>query len=104
GLFSLSDGTFYWHFLLGALPALVLIGGLVGYGTSIISAHKWLVVFGAQVGWLGGFAIVGLFATLFPLSPDGSLLSYEAYALWIFFGVLAGLAPALVARYVNGVR
>lgn len=101
---SLSGAAVVGDTILVGLPALVLIGGTIGYGTSVISPNKWLVVFGTQVGWFGGLLIVGLTRALFSIPVGGRLLSYATYALWICFGVLAGLVPALVARYMNGVK
>jgi hypothetical protein len=104
GAGNLSSGTTIGLAILVALPALVVIGGMIGYGTSTISPNKWLVVLGSQIGWLGGLLTVGLIQRHFQIPPGGILLAVGIYTLWICIGVLAGLAPALVARYINGVK
>lgn len=104
GAGNLSSGAAIGLAVLAALPALVLIGGMIGYGASTISPNKWLVVLGSQIGWLGGLLTVGLIQRHFKIPPGGIPLAIGVYALWICIGVLAGLVPALIARYINGVR
>ena len=100
---NLSSGANFAQIILWPLPAMVLIGGMVGLGTGIILPKMWwLVVIETQLGWFGGLLAIGLLGEMLQIQPHGNLVSYAGYALLICCGVLFGLSPALIVRFVKG--
>lgn len=101
---NLSSGDTVEKIVLLELPAMVLIGGLIGFGTGIILPNMWLVVVGTQTGWFGGLLALGIAQELFQNQLNNNLWSYMAYVVLIGCGILAGLSPALIARFLKGAR
>lgn len=103
GVGNLSSGANFAEIVLLPLPAMVLIGGVTGLGTSVIFPKWWLVVVGSQLGWIGGLFGAALVAELL-FSPHDPLSAVYAYTLLICCGFVAGLLPALIARFLKGAR
>jgi hypothetical protein len=102
---NLSTGPHFVEAILFPIPAMILIGGIIGWGTGIILPKMWwLVVLETQLGWFSGLLAIGLLGEMLQNPPHGNLVSYAGYALLICCGVLAGLSPALIVRFVKGSR
>ena len=78
---NLSSGANFVQILLWPLPAMVLIGGMVGLGTGIILPKMWwLVVIETQLGWFAGLLAIGLLGEMLQNTPHGNLVSYAGHA------------------------
>lgn len=101
---NLSNGVGVALDILVILPAMVLIGSIIGLGTSVLLSKTWLVVVGTQLGWLGGLLTIGLVGKLLQIGPHDSFVSIGAYLLLICSGIIIGLSPALIVRFIKGGR
>jgi hypothetical protein len=77
--------------VLGWLPSMVIVGGMLGLIASYLRRFRWLVFFIPPLGWITGL-ILGSIAV-----STGALSNGQQFVAVPFFGILAGLVFWLVA-------
>jgi len=101
---NLSGGDTFWKAILFIVLIMTLIGGIIGFATSVILPNRWVVVVGSQLGWIGGLVLGALIATALPISPYDPLSPLYFVTIVIGCGLVAGLLPLLIASFIQGGR
>jgi len=101
---NLSGGNTFGKALLFIVLTMAFVGGTIGFVTSMVLPNKWVVVIGSQLGWIGGLVLGALIGTALPISPYDPLSPFYFVTFVIGCGLVAGLAPVLIASFIKGGR
>jgi hypothetical protein len=101
---NLSGGNTFGKALLFIVLTMTFVGGIIGFVTSVVLPNRWLLVVGSQMGWVGGLLLAAILVDALDILPSNTLFPFYFITFVICCAIVAGLLPALIARFIKGTR